>query len=438
MSPEISDILIPLIAGLVILLVISFIMKRMNVSGSDPWTQKNWPITAKQLGVIVDSQQPVGKIEKEEFSNHTDGVGYNLIMNPTNVQDRVMYSGKGPRIRSFTGSKRVIEINDEENNRIIYKVILKLPVDNLYKGYSWEKEKCLAKDIDHCPIGISQELETVTYSLAKSGILIGGTGAGKGSVIWSLVGSACHMQNVEFYGIDLKSGKELKTNRSLFAGTATDKDSLLDLVHRIWIEMKERQREYDRSYTFTKEVPRIVLIVDEVNSIPRIASRLSKDEKDQFDMEWTELLAQGRSDGVSIFAAGQNPRVKAIPYREGFTQSILLRTADKGDQDIFLPGYSDKVNVFNYLLPTEKNPERAGRGFLLDADTHEFREFKAFYPTDEQIKSWKSAREGLPSSIDFTHSFKESELKEVSPISREEATEMEEEEKKRKKQKEEK
>lgn len=225
--------------------------------------------------------------------------------------------------------------------------------------------------------------------------MVGQTGSGKGSVIWAfvmgvermLVGSG-QAGWVRFYGIDPKRA-ELAGVRYGFERVAFDPEEQLDVLNDLVRVMRERQCLGMRSFKPSRELPWIVLVIDEFNSFEVSADLKWKRE---VKAALSALLSQGRSAGIVVLAAAQQGQREAIgPYRDHFVTRIALRVGSRVETDVILGSGA----VENGALPHEIPPasvsngyRTAGVGYGLSLAQSGFVRFRAPFVSDDDIQAW--------------------------------------------------
>ena len=174
-------------------------------------------------------------------------------------------------------------------------------------------------------------------------LVVGATGAGKGSVLWSLITAlAAGIRDglVQVWAIDPKGGMELAPGEALFArfiygDTPDDVDGsgyelqFAEVLEDAVTVMRRRQtalRGTARLHTPAPDEPLIVVIIDELASLT--AYVVDRDAKRRITAALSLLLSQGRAVGVSVVGAVQDPRKDIISMRDLFPTRILLRVTE--------------------------------------------------------------------------------------------------------------
>jgi S-DNA-T family DNA segregation ATPase FtsK/SpoIIIE len=201
--------------------------------------------------------------------------------------------------------------------------------------------------LDALPLGLGEDGEVYRLPLLGSHVLlVGATGAGKSSVLWSMVDQlapAIADGTVEVWGIDPKA-MELAAGEALFTrlayiGPADYAHTLEDAV----LIMRERQaslRGVTRLHQPSPAEPLIVILIDELAALAYVNER---DVRRRIENALGLLLSQGRAVGVSIVGAIQDPRKDVLPDRDLFPVRVALRLTESEQIHLVLgPGARDR------------------------------------------------------------------------------------------------
>lgn len=196
--------------------------------------------------------------------------------------------------------------------------------------------------------------------LATHWLIVGATGAGKGSVLWSIIRALGHgvaSRLVELWVIDPKGGMELAFGRRLFTrfcyGEVTapaENDNsernprrrsyetafaeFLEDAVRVMQQRQARLMGRTRIHKPAPGDPLVVIVIDELASLTAYVT--DKDAKRRIDAALNLLLSQGRAVGVVVIAALQDPRKEAVPARGLFPARIALRLSEAAEVDLVL------------------------------------------------------------------------------------------------------
>ncbi|NGX07558.1 FtsK/SpoIIIE domain-containing protein [Mycobacteroides franklinii] len=258
-------------------------------------------------------------------------------------------------------------------------------------------------DLTSVEVGITESRTGWQLPLLGHHILVAGaTGAGKGSVLWSLIAGiapALRIGQVRLCVIDPKGGMELGAGVPLFSvftheATGTTIELLRQLV-TVMHARANRLRGHSRLHTPTRTDPLFVLVIDEIAALTAYVT----DRKIRTEIEQLLglLLSQGRAVGISVVAAVQDPAKDTLPVRQLFTVRIGLRLTEATQTTMVLgQGARDAGAECDRI--SDATP---GVGYMLVDGTARPQRVRAFHVTDHDIAAL-SARfrrpTGRPSS----------------------------------------
>jgi S-DNA-T family DNA segregation ATPase FtsK/SpoIIIE len=239
----------------------------------------------------------------------------------------------------------------------------------------------------HLEVGRREDGQPWTVQLASSHLLIAGaTGAGKGSVIWSIIRALAvpvHAGRVQLWCVDPKGGMELAAGAPMFHRFAYDTlaemadllDAAVDQLHDRAQRMRADGR---RTHTATVAEPLVIVIVDELAFLT--AYLPDRDIKKRITAALSVLLSKGRAVGFSVVAALQDPRKEVAPIRDLFPARIGLRLTEPEQSRIVLgTGAHDRgaeceaipvaqPGVGYVVLDGHPDPVRVRAAWVADAD----------------------------------------------------------------------
>ncbi|MDN5805131.1 MAG: hypothetical protein L0H26_11195, partial [Microlunatus sp.] len=174
--------------------------------------------------------------------------------------------------------------------------------------------------VDGLPVAVAEDGALWRLQLVGSHTLIvGATGAGKGSVVWSII---CQLTEpvreglVKLWVIDPKGGMELAAGRPLFdrfchgdSASAAYETAFADLLDDAVLIMRRRQdrlRGVTRLHEPSVDEPLIVVVIDELAALT--GWTLDRTAKNRIEAALGLLLSQGRAVGVVVVGAVQDPR----------------------------------------------------------------------------------------------------------------------------------
>jgi S-DNA-T family DNA segregation ATPase FtsK/SpoIIIE len=196
-------------------------------------------------------------------------------------------------------------------------------------------------DLKALPVGRREDGGIWTVAVRGFHILIAGTtGAGKGSVLWSIVralGPAIRDGVVKLWGLDPKGGMELGPGKALFDRFAhRNAGELAALLEEAVVVMDARAARLmgiTREHSPTVEEPLIVVVVDELAALTAYATR---EDRNRINAALPALISRGRAVGVVIVAALQDPRKEIIPFRNLIPTRVALSLVEPDETDLVL------------------------------------------------------------------------------------------------------
>jgi S-DNA-T family DNA segregation ATPase FtsK/SpoIIIE len=236
-------------------------------------------------------------------------------------------------------------------------------------------------------VGITETRHCWHLPLLGHHVLIAGaTGAGKGSVLWSLIAGvapAVKTGLVRLCVIDPKGGMELVAGAPMFTVFTHDAtDTTLDLLRQLVTVMHARAnrlRGHTRLHTPTPGEPLFVVVIDEIAAMTAYVT----DRKIRTEIEQLLglLLSQGRAVGISVVAAVQDPAKDTLPVRQLFTVRIGLRLTEATQTTMVLgQGARDAGAECDRISDTTP-----GVGYVLIDGTAQPQRVRAFHVTDHDI-----------------------------------------------------
>src|SRR5208337_4318239 len=206
-----------------------------------------------------------------------------------------------------------------------------------------------------CPAGQRGGGPGRTTGRPVRGRLAGATGSGKGSVIWSLIRAllpAIAGGWVQVWALDPKR-MELSFGRALFHRYACHATAMVELLEAAVAEMHDRAGQFGgRTRTFTPSTafPFLLVLVDELAFLT--AYQPERDLRKRAEAAIATLTSQGRSVGVCVVGALQDPRKDVISLRNLFSTRIALRLDESDQVDMVLgDGARDRGALADQISP---------------------------------------------------------------------------------------
>ncbi|MCL2453996.1 MAG: FtsK/SpoIIIE domain-containing protein [Micrococcales bacterium] len=196
-------------------------------------------------------------------------------------------------------------------------------------------------DLAALPVAVAEGGQAWRLPLLGQHVLVGGaTGAGKASVLWSIIHAltpAVRTGRVQLWGLDPKA-LELSYGGGLFYRVVdkADPDAAADLIEdlvRVMDRRKDSMRGVSRRHTPTENEPLIVLLIDELAALTAWAPAPARR---RIDTALALLLSQGRAMAISVVGAVQDPRKEVLGLRGLFTIRIGMRLNEAGEVDLLL------------------------------------------------------------------------------------------------------
>jgi DNA segregation ATPase FtsK/SpoIIIE, S-DNA-T family len=242
-------------------------------------------------------------------------------------------------------------------------------------------------DVGAVRVGITETRHWWHLPLLGHHVLIAGaTGAGKGSVLWSLIAGIAPVVKtglVRLCVIDPKGGMELGAGAPMFTVFTHDAtDTTVNLLRQLVEVMHARAnrlRGKTRLHTPTRSEPLFVVVIDEIAALTAYVT----DRKIRTEIEQLLglLLSQGRAVGISVVAAVQDPAKDILPVRQLFTVRIGLRLTEATQTAMVLGQGARDAGGECDRIP-DATP---GVGYMLIDGTAQPQRVRAFHVTDHDI-----------------------------------------------------
>jgi S-DNA-T family DNA segregation ATPase FtsK/SpoIIIE len=239
------------------------------------------------------------------------------------------------------------------------------------------------------PVGRCEDGSPWLLRLLGSHVLIAGaTGSGKGSVIWSAVRAilpAILGHWVQVWALDPKR-MELSFGRDLFTRYADQAAAMVGLLEDAVTEMHDRAGKFagtTRTFTPSLAFPFLVVLIDELAFLT--AYQPDRDLRKRAEAAIATLTSQGRSVGVCVVGALQDPRKDVISLRNLFPTRIALRLDESDQVDMVLgDGARDRGALADEVSPLPQTG--AGVGYVRLEGSPQVVRVRAAYVDDEDIR----------------------------------------------------
>jgi DNA segregation ATPase FtsK/SpoIIIE, S-DNA-T family len=260
-------------------------------------------------------------------------------------------------------------------------------------------------DLRALPVGRREDGMVWVVRVHGTHVLIAGaTGAGKASLLWSIVRAmlpAVVAGLVRIWAADPKL-MELAYGRAIFdryGRYAAEPKAILAMLEDAVEQMQARAAIFagkHREHTPTTEHPFIVIVVDEVAFLTAYLS--DRAIRDRIKAALATLTTQGRAVGYSVVAALQDPRKEVMNIRNLFPDRIAMRLDEPEQVDMVLgDGARDRGALADQIstdattgagiayvrLETDPDPVRVRAAWVTDAD---IRAMAAEYAPAEKVR----------------------------------------------------
>ena len=245
-------------------------------------------------------------------------------------------------------------------------------------------------DLKALPVGRREDGLPWLVRLHGTHVLIAGaTGAGKASLLWSLVRAMVPLMHAGLVRILAADPKlmELAYGRAVFdtyGAYAANPVSIAAMLDRAVADMQDRAARFagrQRDHTATIEDPFTVVLVDEVAFLT--AYQPDRKLKERIMAALATLTTQGRAVGYAVVAALQDPRKDVLTIRNLFPDRIAMRLDEPEQVDMVLGDGARDRGATCELIPADPatgagvafvrveadpDPVRVRAGWVSDAD----------------------------------------------------------------------
>lgn len=198
----------------------------------------------------------------------------------------------------------------------------------------------------------------------------GRTGSGKSRLITQLLFNALPdvlRKTTIIYGIDMKDGVELGPWVHWMQDLADDYDKvlpLLDQIDQIRRERNQALREREATkVSIDTDMPLIALIVDEMAELSGAVRCEDRTRQEQCQRMLDRILRLGRSAGITVVGATQDPRKESVPLRDKFPNRIALALNSRMETVMMMGEDAVKDGCAPHTIPTDM----PGTGYWYDA-----------------------------------------------------------------------
>ncbi|MBO0844382.1 MAG: hypothetical protein J2P22_03065 [Nocardioides sp.] len=347
-----------------------------------------------RLDIRIGQRQYLPKLVRVRSTRSVDRVRVRMLPGQL-LED---YAEQAERLATTLGAVECRVRSGKQHGEVELWFLVEDPLRRLVPGFDANKD---GPDYTRLPVALREDSETYRLRLIGNHVLVvGATGSGKGSVLWSIV-SAIHpgllAGSAQLWVLDPKGGMEFAPGARLFHRYSYgDPESenrfearTYELAFACFLEdavaiMRQRQSELrgvTRLHEPTPDSPLIVIVVDELASLTAYAT--DRDARNRIKAALSLLLSQGRAVGVVVVAALQDPRKDVLPFRDLFPTRVALRLTEPEQVDMTLGDGARRrgarCDLISELLP--------GVGYVVIDGVAEPVRVRFPYISDEQIEA---------------------------------------------------
>ncbi|WP_216205490.1 FtsK/SpoIIIE domain-containing protein [Amycolatopsis aidingensis] len=260
-------------------------------------------------------------------------------------------------------------------------------------------EDAASVDLKRLPVGRTETGKLWRLRLlARHLLVVGVSGAGKGSLLWAIIRALAPMirtGEVRLYGIDPKGGMELGQAPEVFGNRVVfdNGPDAVALLEDIATEVKTRASRYRgwlRSWQASTGDPFVLLVVDELADV--IAYQPDKTLRERASRAVQTITSQGRAPGVCVLGLVQDPRKEVVGFRHLFTTRIAMRLDEKQQVDMVLgDGVRERGATAHEI--SEQTP---GVAWAKEDGRREPFRARAFHVTDDDLDELVTTVTGVP------------------------------------------
>ncbi len=252
-------------------------------------------------------------------------------------------------------------------------------------------------DLAALPVGRREDGQSWLIRLTGTHVLIAGaTGAGKASLLWSLIRAlfpAMQAGLVRVLAADPKL-MELAFGRIIFdtyGQYTADPAAIADMLDQAVADMQARAARYAgvrRSHDPTAGDPLVVIMIDELAFLT--AYLPDKPLRTRITAALATLTTQGRAVGYCVVGVVQDPRKEVVPIRNLFPDRIAMRLDEPEQADMVLGDGAHDRGAACELIPTDPATGAGVAYVRLESDPDPVR-VRAGWVTDTDITDLTAA-----------------------------------------------
>lgn len=325
----------------------------------------------------------------------TSGSTLRLTITPKAGQSLADVESLAPALAPAFGAHSVALVDSGRPDRVAFELMMRSALAD--PTYATVPDNTLPDEPITVCAGVRESGEPWHLQITGRPTLIAGiTGAGKGSVMWSILcglAPGVASGHVRIHGVDLKYGIEMAYGHPLMTEVAETTDAALDLLARMIEVMDARgeaMRGVSRMHVATPDEPLHVLAIDELAAL--IAYTDDRKTKAEAERMLSRLLTAGRALGVIVVAALQDARKEVVTMRSQFAQVVALRVASGAEVSMIL-GEGAAAQAPAHRIPRSQ----PGRAYVVSEDGR-LVSVRASYWSDDVIRQ-TARRYSMPDPV---------------------------------------
>jgi S-DNA-T family DNA segregation ATPase FtsK/SpoIIIE len=213
----------------------------------------------------------------------------------------------------------------------------------------------------------------LTITPGQHAFIAGVTGSGKSRLIRQLARNmipAIADGYISLNGIDLKDGVEFEPWSPWMARMADSLDSATGLLESVDEQRQERNQALRAQgmskVRISRETPLIVILIDELGELSGGIGRDTRQKQEKIQWLLDRILRLGRSAGITVVAATQDPRKEASPLRDRFPNRFALALNSKAETVMMMGEAALHDGCAPHTIPLSK----PGTGYWHDQQHH--------------------------------------------------------------------
>lgn len=270
----------------------------------------------------------------------------------------------------------------------VVEVCLESGGDPLAEPVRWSQVPPARPDLrGSLPVALSDAGAVVALQQAHV-LVLGATGSGKGSAIWAAVRAvvpAAECGLVRLVGLDSKAS-EVRQAEQIFCDYGySAEDHARVFADLAALVARRGEQHTGREFAPTSDDPLVVVVIDEITSLTSIFKDAK--ERNAAIADLRVVLSLGRSRGILVVAAGQDPTKESMPLRNLFPQVVALRLRDATETRVALGEAAESAGAEPHRIPVASRANDyagAGIGFVQD-ETGELARVRFPYMSDDDL-----------------------------------------------------